>query len=134
MIILKQLSFHQDFTPRINSSLQRSVSLGEVLQTRGFGGTARFTLPGMEARRRKGQDKKMVGKVEKEEAKNEPRTTAREEAGEKNDKEDSKHKPGTTAREEAENKSVIEVAKCRVGLEEQLRKNRPMTRSRLMLC
>ena len=109
MIIPKQLSFHQDFTPRINSSLQRSVSLGEVVQTRGFGGTARFTLPGMEDRRRKGQDKTLlagkVRKVEKEEGKNEPRTTAREEAGEKNDKEDSKHKT-----DEAVEKSILEVA------------------------
>ena len=86
----------------------------------------------MEVRRRKGQDKELAGrvrKVEKEEGKNEPCTTAREEADEKNDKEDSKHKT-----DEALEKSILEVAECRVGLEEQLRKNRPMTRSRLMLC
>ena len=104
--------------------VQRAVSLGEVLQTRGFGGTARFTLPGMEARRRKGQDKELAGK----EATKEPRITAGE------DTEETTKEPGMTAPDEAVEKSVLEVAKCRVGLEEQLRKNRPITRSRLMLC
>ena len=64
--------------------IQLAVSLGEVVQTRAFGGTARFTLPGMEARRR-GRDKRLAGE---EEAKDEPGTTAgEEEAEERFDKE-----------------------------------------------
>ena len=102
------------------------MSLGEVLQTRGFGGTARFTLPGMEVRRRKGQDKELAGK----EATKEPRITA----GEDTEETTSTKEAGMTAPDEAVEKSALEVAECRVGLEEQLRKNRPMTRSRLMLC
>ena len=98
-----------------------------MLQTRGFGGTARFTLPGMEARRKKGQDKTLLAGKEKKATK-EPRITAGEET------EDTAKERGMTAPDEAVEKSVMEVAECRAGLEEQLRKNRPMTRSRLVLC
>ena len=101
------------------------MSLGEVLQTRGFGGTARFTLPGMEARRKRGQDKVLAGKEKEKGAANQSGRTAGEEAEEKfDDKEDTAKESGMTAPDEAVEKSV----------EEQLRKNRPMTRSRLMLC
>ena len=112
--------------------IQLAVSLGEVVQTRAFGGTARFTLPGMEARRKRGQDKILAGR---EEAKYEPGRTAGDKAEERFDKEgESEKEPGTTASDEVEEKSGLYLAEWRAGLEEQLRNNRPITRSRLTIC
>ena len=70
------------------------------MQTRGFGGTARFTLPGMEGRRGKGQDKIMAGKLQ-EEAGNKPGVRSGDEAMGKFDNEEAaKKESGTTVPDE----------------------------------
>ena len=101
------------------------------MQTRGFGGTARFTLPGMEKRRKRGQDKTLA---DKEKIKYEPDNdeTAGEEAEERFDQED--EEPGTTSPGKEEGNAGLSLAESRAGLEDQLMKNRPMTRSRLTFC
>ena len=134
--------------------IQRAVSLGKVVQTRGFGGTARFTLPGMETRRKKigpvktlyvteeaqheagknsGDEAEEERFDKEEEAEKEPGTTSLDEKEPGTTSPDEKE-PGTTSLDEKKDISGLYLAEQRAGLGEQLKKEGPITRSRLTLC